>query len=206
MVRTKKTTKRQRQEALAMEQPPQDHPMAKYFTNLANFNNYLIKFAPRKEITPRNNNHGVVTDNDLPILWAMVKDVEINWSYFITQHMKKLQEDPITSGLGYVILWTKIFTLMNVDVSNILEKSLKDTNCINMGTLHKMGRGGIAHEDQPQPQFQEAQDMLQDMPQEHIGSSYNAPQPSMLDLMQVLQRIEQNQGTMDQRFERFEEC
>ncbi|MEK0312199.1 hypothetical protein, partial [Candidatus Phytoplasma fabacearum] len=305
MVRTTKTAKRAREEEIAMEQPPQEDPMAKYFTNLVDFNNYQLKFAQRKEITPRyldmallqtqnfhnlhriltkqhlldfvklkdrfyptlvaiayttlsfvydeekpssftmtfhlgttkyelsvgdlcslgqlnfsgtlfkhgdnpppewnfdrlqacqffnlnpncgnkmptkpmsdeyrtlhyllvwvilprNNNHGVVTDDDLPILWALVNDLEINWSYFISQHMKKLQEGPITSGLGYVILWTKIFKLLNIDLSNTMEKTLKDTNRINIGTLHKMGRGNIeVQENQPQPQVQEAQ--------EHIG-------------------------------------
>ncbi|MED6107832.1 hypothetical protein PIB30_017914 [Stylosanthes scabra] len=153
----------------------------------------------------RNNNHGVVMDDDLPILWALVKDLEINWSYFISQHMKRLQEGQISLGLGYVILWTKIFKLFNVDLTNIMEKTLKDTNCINIGTLHKMGRVNIGYEaqvqgDQPQPQAQEAQAI----PQEHIGSSYDAPQPSMFNLLQVLQRIEQNQVSMNHRLQRIE--
>ncbi|MED6142330.1 hypothetical protein PIB30_112602, partial [Stylosanthes scabra] len=112
-------------------------------------------------IFPRNHNHSVVTDDDLPILWALVNDLEINWSYFISQHMKKIQEGPTTMGLGYVILWTKIFKMFNVDLSNTLEKSLRDTNIINIGTLHKMGRKGN-EEDQPQEQAQE-----------HIGSSHD---------------------------------
>ncbi|MED6147432.1 hypothetical protein PIB30_043902 [Stylosanthes scabra] len=300
MVRTKKTAKRAREEEIAMEQPPQEDPMAKYFTNLVDFNNYQLKFAQRKEITPRyldmallqtqnfhnlhriltkqhlldfvklkdrfypmlaaiayttlsfvydeekpssftmtfhlgttkyelsvgdlcslgqlnfsgtlfkhgdnpppqwnfdrlqacqffnlnpncgnkiptkpmideyrtlhyllvwvilprNNNHGVVTDDDLPILWALVNDLEINWSYFISQHMKKLQEGPITSGLGEIL-------------------KIKEIN-------HNL-------------KFKKL---------EHTGSSHDAPQPSMLDLMQVLQRIEQNQANMDHRLQRIEQ-
>ncbi|MED6187399.1 hypothetical protein PIB30_076070 [Stylosanthes scabra] len=273
MGRTKNTAKRARQGETSMEQPLQDHPIARFFTNLVEFNNYLIKFAPRKEITPRylsmslldsqnshnvcrilsrqrldefmtlrdrfypdliaiaystmiiasneenpsqftinfsmgntkyalnvvefchlthlnwegtlfksgdnlpsdwhfnriearhyfnldpnsgnkipikpmsdeTHNHGVVMDDDLVILWAMVHNLEINWSYFIVQHMKKIQEGSTTLGLAYVILWTKIFKYLNIDLSNSIEKGLKETNCINLATLHKMGRGGIAN-------------------------------------------------------------
>ncbi|MED6125394.1 hypothetical protein PIB30_068180 [Stylosanthes scabra] len=143
-------------------------------------------------ILPRNHNHGVVMDDDLVILWAMVHNLEINWSYFIVQHMKKIQEGTTTLGLGYVIPWTKIFKYLNIDLSNSIEKSLKETNCINLATLRKMERGGITHQAQPQPQAQEQE--IQDQVQEEVqGSSSNsAPQPSMFDLMQELQRINMN--------------
>ncbi|MED6138699.1 hypothetical protein PIB30_076913 [Stylosanthes scabra] len=359
MGRTKSTAKRASQRETTMEQPPQDHPMARFFTNLVDFNNYIIKFAPRKETTPRylsmslldsqnfnnirrilsrqrldifvtlrgryyldlvaianstmtidsneenpslftihfsleNNkyelhigafchlthlnwsgtlfksgdnppsdwnfnkieachyfnldpnsgnkipikpmndeyrfihyflvwiilprthNNGVVMDDELVILWAMVHDLDINWSYFIVQHMKKIQEGSTTLGLPYVILWTKIFKHLNIDLSNAIEKGLKETNCINIATLHKMGRGGIAN--QPQMQEEYIQDQAQEVqgqeqPYEHIGSS-NIQQPSMLDLMQELQRInsnitrskEENQRNftrMDRRFARL---
>ncbi|MED6129546.1 hypothetical protein PIB30_112748, partial [Stylosanthes scabra] len=52
MVRTKKTAKRGREQEIAMEEPPQDNPMARYFTNLVDFNKYQLIFAQRKEITP----------------------------------------------------------------------------------------------------------------------------------------------------------
>ncbi|MED6178130.1 hypothetical protein PIB30_104740, partial [Stylosanthes scabra] len=53
MGRTKSTTKRARQREMQVEPPPQSHPMAKFFINLADFNNYIMNFAQRKEITPR---------------------------------------------------------------------------------------------------------------------------------------------------------
>ncbi|MED6196605.1 hypothetical protein PIB30_049065 [Stylosanthes scabra] len=132
--------------------------------------------------------------------------------------MKKIQEDSTTLGLAYVILWTKIFKHLNIDLSNSIEKGLKETNCINIATLHKMGRGGIANQAQPQVQEEEIQDQAQEVqgqeqPYEHVGSS-SVPQPSMLDFMHELQRInsnisrsqEENQRnftSMDRRFARL---
>ncbi|MED6166683.1 hypothetical protein PIB30_111751, partial [Stylosanthes scabra] len=52
MGHTKSTAKRAKQGEMQVEPPPQGHPMAKFFTNLADFNNYIMNFAPRKEITP----------------------------------------------------------------------------------------------------------------------------------------------------------
>ncbi|MED6207825.1 hypothetical protein PIB30_039290 [Stylosanthes scabra] len=79
-----------------------------------------------------------------------------------------------------------------------------------------MRQGGIAN--QPQMQEEDIQDQAQEVqgqeqPHEHIGSS-NIQQPSMLDLMQELQRInsnitrsqEENQRNftrMDRRFARL---
>ncbi|MED6140400.1 hypothetical protein PIB30_092790, partial [Stylosanthes scabra] len=47
----------------------------------------------------------------------------------------------------------------------------------------------------------------QEPPQEQAHQEQAGPseQPSMRDLMQVLQRIEQNQESMNNRFQRFEE-
>ncbi|MED6127810.1 hypothetical protein PIB30_091681 [Stylosanthes scabra] len=53
MGHTKSTAKKAKQGEMQVEPPPQGHPMAKFFTNLADFNNYIMNFAPRKEITPR---------------------------------------------------------------------------------------------------------------------------------------------------------
>ncbi|MED6178487.1 hypothetical protein PIB30_108083, partial [Stylosanthes scabra] len=60
-------------------------------------------------IMPRSHNHGVVMNDDLVIMRALCSDVKINWSYFIAHHMAKLKDGLTTSGLGYVILWTRIF-------------------------------------------------------------------------------------------------
>ncbi|MED6116533.1 hypothetical protein PIB30_101164, partial [Stylosanthes scabra] len=329
MGRTKSTAKRARQGEMQVELPPQGHPMAKFFTNLADFNNYIMNFAPRKEITPRyldldllhsqnfnelyrilvrqdlldfvrlrdyyypdlvaiaynsltmefeevnsssftiyfslgtnkyvlnvgsfceisslswhgtlfkngdkppeewkydrneacrffnldpncghkmptnpmsdehhllhyllvwvimprSHNHGVVMNDDLVIMSALCSDVKINLSYFIAHHMAKLKDGPTTSGLGYVILWTKIFKYFNIDFSNILQKGLKGPNCINYATLRQMGRG-LAQE---QPQ-QAPQDQADQSEQEHQAGP--SEQPSMRDMMQVLLRIEQHQ-------------
>ncbi|MED6178395.1 hypothetical protein PIB30_107191 [Stylosanthes scabra] len=140
--------------------------------------------------------HGTLFKN--VIMRALYSDVKINWSYFIAHHMAKLKDGPTTSGLGYVILWTKIFKYFNVDFSNILQKSLKGPNCINYATLRQMGRG-LAQE---QPQ-QAQQDQAGPHEQEHQAGP--SEHPSMRDMMQVLLRIEQNQANMDTHLTRVDQ-
>ncbi|MED6151872.1 hypothetical protein PIB30_086540 [Stylosanthes scabra] len=146
-------------------------------------------------IMPRNHNHGVVMNDDLVIMRALCSDVKINWSYFIAHHMAKIKDGPTTSGLSYVILWTRIFKYFNIDLSNTLQKGLKGPNCINYATLHQMGCGLAQVGEQPQQDHQEAQAGPSEQPSE---------QPSMNDMMQVLLRIEQNKKNMENRLERIE--
>ncbi|MED6147176.1 hypothetical protein PIB30_041678 [Stylosanthes scabra] len=322
MGRTKTTSKRARRDEVAMEGPPQNHPMDKFFTNKVDFNNYIINFGPRREITPRyldmnlltsqnfnnlsrilvdqdlvefvkirekfypdlvgiansslivefdeivktsftmkfslgthnyevnvgtfcelsglnwhgtlfksgdkppeawnfdkneacqffnldpncgrkmptkpmsdehrllhyllvwvilprSNNHGIVMHDDLVIMRALYSGVKLNWSYFIAHRMGKLKDGPTIAGLGYMFLWTRIFKHFNIDLS-------------------------IAKEQRPQ----QVEEEHQGQDQEHIGSFHNAPQPSMLDLMQELQRINTNMTTsfarIDRRFQRYD--
>ncbi|MED6117147.1 hypothetical protein PIB30_107242, partial [Stylosanthes scabra] len=149
-------------------------------------------------IMPRSHNHGVVMNDDLVIMSALCSDVKINWSYFIAHHMAKLKDDPTTSGLGYVILWTKIFKYFNIDFSNILQKGLKGRNCVNYATLCQMGRGLAQEQPQQAPQDQAGQSE-----QEHQAGP--SEQPSMRDMMQVLLRIEQHQANMDTHLTRVDQ-
>ncbi|MED6129586.1 hypothetical protein PIB30_109305 [Stylosanthes scabra] len=267
-----------RQGEMQVEPPPQGHPMAKFFTNLADFNNYIMNFAPRKEITPRyldldllhsqnfNELYRILVRQDLldfvrlrdyyyPDLVAIAynsvtmefeevnsssftiyfslgtnkyvlnvgsfceisslswhgtlfkngdkppeewNDVKINWSYFIAHHMAKLKDGPTTLGLGYVILWTKIFKYFNIDFSNILQKGLKGPNCINYATLRQTGRGLAQEQPQQAPQDQASQSK-----QEHQAGP--SEQPSIRDIMQVLLRIEQHQANMDTHLTRVDQ-
>ncbi|MED6123329.1 hypothetical protein PIB30_048124 [Stylosanthes scabra] len=216
----------------AMERPPQNQPMAKFFTNIVDFNNYIINFGPRSEITPRkmptksmsdehrllhyllvwiilprSNNHGIVINDDLVIMRALYSGVKINWSYFIAHHMGKLKDGPTTARLRYMFLWTKIFKHFNIDLSTTKEKILKDTNCINLTTLHQMGRC-LGNQAQPQQGPQQVEEEHKEQAHENIGSSYNAPQPSILDLMQEIQRMNVNMTTnflsIDRRFARVD--
>ncbi|MED6151838.1 hypothetical protein PIB30_086192 [Stylosanthes scabra] len=70
---------------------------------------------------PRKGNHGVLTEEDLIILWAMVRKVN--------------------TGLGHGALWTRIFKHLGVDLSGEEAVLVDDKNAITTRHLNKMGRG-----------------------------------------------------------------
>ncbi|MED6172925.1 hypothetical protein PIB30_054402 [Stylosanthes scabra] len=125
----KRTARKQRMENVVYEEPPQNHPLGKYFKTFDDLNGYLITFSDRKEIPPR------------------------------------------------------------IDLSEEISKSLGSSSVIDIRTLHHMER---AMEEQGK------KEEAPQVPQDQAGPSQ---QSSMLDLMPVLQRIEQNQERMDCRFQ-----
>ncbi|MED6174747.1 hypothetical protein PIB30_071982 [Stylosanthes scabra] len=150
---------------------------------------YLVTYV----LEPRISGHGNVADEDLVLMWAMVNEIKINWPYLILHHMLRIKGKDASGGIGYLCLWTRIFNYLGVDLSNENVKLLNPRSIINDATLHHMGKGkGIQEEEQaPHMAFRG-----------HPGlSSSSHEEPSMSDLMQVLQSIEQN---MDQRFQRIE--
>ncbi|MED6177775.1 hypothetical protein PIB30_101260 [Stylosanthes scabra] len=80
---------------------------------------------------PRRGNHGVLTEEDLIILWAMVRKVTLNWPYLIAKHLVNCT----TSCL------TKIFEHLGVDLSGKEAVLVDDKNAITTRHLNKMGRG-----------------------------------------------------------------
>ncbi|MED6116867.1 hypothetical protein PIB30_104325, partial [Stylosanthes scabra] len=140
---------------------------------------YLVTYV----LEPRVSGHGNAADEDLVLMWAMVNEIKINWPFLILHHMLRIKGKDTSGGIGYLCLWTRIFNYLSIDVSNENVKHLNARCEINEATLHHMGRG--KEEEAP--------------PMGFIGhpgpSSSNQEQPSMSDLMQVLQSIEYN---MDQ--------
>ncbi|MED6202042.1 hypothetical protein PIB30_101397 [Stylosanthes scabra] len=146
---------------------------------------YLVTYV----LEPRASGHGNVVDEDLVLMWAMVNEIKINWLFLILHHMLRIKGKDTSGGIGYLCLWTRIFNYLGVDVSNEVVKHLNVRSEINEATLHHMGRG--KEEEAPPMGFRG-----------HPGpSSSSQEQPSMSDLMQVLQSIEYN---MDQRFQGIE--
>ncbi|MED6195397.1 hypothetical protein PIB30_037496 [Stylosanthes scabra] len=149
---------------------------------------YLINYV----LMPRSTGHGHVHNDDVITMWAMVNEIKINWTYFIAQHMIRFTKSDHSKGIGYVYLWTLLFKHFGIDLSNESRRNLTSTNVIDIHTLHHMGR---AHEEQGQAQ------QASPPPQNQVGP---LQQPSMLDLMQVLQRIEQNQERMNRHLQRVD--
>ncbi|MED6163427.1 hypothetical protein PIB30_079820 [Stylosanthes scabra] len=224
MPRMKRTARKQPMEDVVYEEPPQDHPLGKYFKTLDDLNGYMLTFSDRKEIPPRKkisysvfntemrvlhyilnyvlmpraHGHGHVTDDDLVIMYATVNEITINWTYFIVQHMLRFTKGQSSTGFGYVCLWSRIFNHFRIDLSEEVGKTLGNSDVIDIRTLHHMGR---AMEEEETPQAHQAPQAPQASHEAQAGSSQ---QLSMLDLMHVLQRIEQNQDCMDRRFQRVD--
>ncbi|MED6115487.1 hypothetical protein PIB30_091063 [Stylosanthes scabra] len=142
---------------------------------------------------------GIAYNNDLVIMYAMVNEITINWTYFIVQHMLRFTKGKSSTGFVYVCLWSRIFNHLRIDLSEEVSKTLGNSGVIDIRTLHHKGR---AMEDQGQeeeaPQAHQAPQAPQASHEPQAGPSQ---QPSMLDLMHVLQRIEQNQDRMDRQFQ-----
>ncbi|MED6148236.1 hypothetical protein PIB30_051164 [Stylosanthes scabra] len=90
---------------------------------------------------PRKGNHGVVTEEDLVLLWAMVTKVKLNWAYLIARRLRLHGFGPIETGLGHAVLWTKIFEHLGIDLSGEKAVLVGDENAITLKHLNKMGRG-----------------------------------------------------------------
>ncbi|MED6135854.1 hypothetical protein PIB30_050573 [Stylosanthes scabra] len=249
-------------EDVVYEEPPQDHPLGKYFKTLNDLNGYMLTFLDSKEIPPskyleleylgnlfdgkhaleswgpninqhaydlfniqrqtrkkiscsvfstemrvlhyilnyvlmlRAHGYGHVTDDDLVIMYIMVNEITINWTYFIVQHMLRFTKGQSSTRFGYVCLWSRIFNHFRIDLSEEVSKTLGNNGVIDIRILHHMGR---AMEDQGLEE--EAPQAHQAPHASHEPQAGPFQQPSMLDLMHVLQRIEQNQDRMDRRFQ-----
>ncbi|MED6222469.1 hypothetical protein PIB30_064770 [Stylosanthes scabra] len=104
---------------------------------------YILNYV----LVPRAHGHGHVKDDDLVIMYAMVNEVTINWTYFIAQHMLKFKKGQSSTGFGYVCLWSCIFNHFRIDLSEEISKTLGNSSVIDNCTLHHMRR---AMEDQGQ--------------------------------------------------------
>ncbi|MED6140766.1 hypothetical protein PIB30_096605 [Stylosanthes scabra] len=64
----------------SMELPPQGHPLAHWFQNMSDFNNYSTNFAPRKLISPRYMEANFFQKHDYPILLeCLVRQVNLTF-------------------------------------------------------------------------------------------------------------------------------
>ncbi|QHO08897.1 uncharacterized protein DS421_14g476640 [Arachis hypogaea] len=105
---------------------------------------YLFSYM----LIPRKYNHGILFNEDILVLWAMVTGKEINWPYFMVHHMLEMKKGKSSVGLGYACHWTKIFKWLGIDLTE--EKNVVLTNVakIDDSTLRQMGRDPDAQEPQ----------------------------------------------------------
>ncbi|XLS52169.1 hypothetical protein HN51_012846 [Arachis hypogaea] len=162
---------------------------------------YLFSYM----LIPRKHNHGILFNEDILVLWAMVTGKEINWPYFMVHHMLEMKKGKSSVSLGYACHWTKIFKWLGIDLTE--EKSVVLTNVakIDDSTLRQMGRDPDAQ--QPQAQGQ-PQDQVQ--AQTEPPPPPPPPSPTMQDLMDELRSMrvymEEQFADMRQRQDRQTEA
>ncbi|XLR52336.1 hypothetical protein HN51_003061 [Arachis hypogaea] len=110
----------------------------------------------------------------------MVTGKEINWLYFMVHHMLEIKKGKSSFGLGYACQWTKIFTWLEIDLSQEKSVVLSNVTKIDNSTLRQMGRNPDAQEPQIQGQPQDPKVQAQPPP---------PPSPTMRDLMDELRSM-----------------
>ncbi|MED6117190.1 hypothetical protein PIB30_107680 [Stylosanthes scabra] len=177
---------------------------------------YLLTYT----ILPRGGNHGVIQHEDVLVMWAMLKGYKICWPFFIIQHMLKFQ-GKTNKPIGYGPLWSKIYEYLGVDVQGARKVVIDSRRCIDATTIKQMRRQieqqpqGVDEVDEEENRLEEEEQANQ-MGQEEEGqpgpSSSSQEQPSMRDIMQAIQtmvinmnqRMDNYQASIDQRFQHFE--
>ncbi|MED6190480.1 hypothetical protein PIB30_106331 [Stylosanthes scabra] len=77
-------------------------------------------------LLPRKRNHGAATEEDLPIIWAMAQEKQINWPYLIAHKMVKYSRGAATTSLGHAHLWTRILESLDFDLTRERDQLMRE--------------------------------------------------------------------------------
>ncbi|MED6187958.1 hypothetical protein PIB30_081413 [Stylosanthes scabra] len=151
----------------------------KYSVSAMKTDHRLLQYMLSYIWLPRRGNHGVLTEEDLIILWAMGN-----------------------TGLGHGALWTKIFEHFGVDLSGEEAVLVDDKNAITTRHLNKMGRGPKAAAERNEEAGEGSSHP------KNVGSSTHFPPEFMESFTQGMQSFHSSwsegvQG-MDQRLDGYE--
>ncbi|MED6171176.1 hypothetical protein PIB30_038324 [Stylosanthes scabra] len=92
---------------------------------------------------PRKGNHGVLTEEDVFIMRAMVEETELNWPYLLAYRLMHYASSSLEPSLGHGMLWTKIFEHFKFDLLDEEVIYVTEENAITSRSLNKMGRGTV---------------------------------------------------------------
>ncbi|MED6150148.1 hypothetical protein PIB30_069556, partial [Stylosanthes scabra] len=98
---------------------------------------YMVSYV----LLPRKRNHGTATEEDLPIIWAMAQEKQINWPYLIAHKMA-------IASLGLAHLWTRILESLDFDLTRerVIEPS--KVNAITRKNINQMRRNLLGPADE----------------------------------------------------------
>ncbi|MED6140057.1 hypothetical protein PIB30_089540 [Stylosanthes scabra] len=100
---------------------------------------YMVSYV----LLPRKRNHRMVMEEDLPIVWAMAQEKQINWPYSIAHKMVKYSYGVATANLGHAHLWTKILEKLDFDLSREAVVEPGRANAITRKNINQMRRNLI---------------------------------------------------------------
>ncbi|MED6214292.1 hypothetical protein PIB30_101621 [Stylosanthes scabra] len=96
---------------------------------------YLITYT----LLPRGGNHGIIQHDDVFLMWTMVQDHKICWSFIMVQNMLSLQGRE-SKHVGYGPVWSRIFEHLGVNIQGYTRVQMNEGNMINERTLKQMRR------------------------------------------------------------------
>ncbi|MED6223605.1 hypothetical protein PIB30_075545 [Stylosanthes scabra] len=91
--------------------------VGKYSVGGMSTNHHLLHYMLTYILLPRKGNHGIINEEDLIILWAMVEKREINWPYLMAHRLMIYAFGKLGPCLGHGMLWTKVFEYLGIDLS-----------------------------------------------------------------------------------------
>ncbi|MED6141842.1 hypothetical protein PIB30_107467 [Stylosanthes scabra] len=143
-------------------------------------------------LLPRKRNHGTATEEDLPIIWAMAQEKQINWPYLIAHKMVKYSRGAATASLGLAHLWTRILESLDFDLTRerVIESS--KVNAITRKNINQMRRNLLGPADEGGDDEDEA---MEDVPptfeagtSSQVPTEAEAPPPLQPDYAELIQR------------------
>ncbi|MED6186814.1 hypothetical protein PIB30_070339 [Stylosanthes scabra] len=130
----------------------------------------LLLYAISYMLMPRKGNHGTATEEDLILLWAMINEKQVNWPYLMAHKLVDYSHGKINSALGLPHLWTKVFPLIPLDVSQEEFVASRSNFVITSKNINQMRRD-LAHPDAGEGDVPERNVR----PRADVGSSSQAP-------------------------------
>ncbi|MED6141475.1 hypothetical protein PIB30_103760 [Stylosanthes scabra] len=149
---------------------------------------YMVSYV----LLLRKRNHGMATEEDLPIIWAMAQEKQINWPYLIAHKMVKYSRGAATASLGLAHLWTRILESLDFDLTRerVIEPS--KVNAITRKNINQMRRNLLGPADEGGDDEDEA---MEDVPptfeagtSSQVPTEAEAPPPLQPDYAELIQR------------------
>ncbi|MED6197190.1 hypothetical protein PIB30_054354 [Stylosanthes scabra] len=174
----------------------------KYHISRMTTTHRLLLYAISYMLMPRKGNHGTATEEDLILLWAMINEKQIYWPYLMAHKLVDYSHLKINSALGLPHLWTKVFLLIPLDVSQEEFVASRSNFTITSKNINQMRRD-LAHPDAAEGDVPKKNVR----PRTDVGSSSQAPrkagetsqsQPNYMEIL--LKSFKALQASVDEGF------